>query len=175
VIFQAGQDCYSKDFGGGENRWGDYSHTMVDPTDDLNFWTIQEYARPQAPPALMGSTSKWGTRWAKVSPFASFTDDPLVAGTTVVKAIHITELRSRINAVRAARGLPAYSFTDPTLTAGTTVINGVHVGELRTAISEAYTAAGRSAPTFTDPTLDSTIAVRAVHITELRNAVLGIE
>jgi CSLREA domain-containing protein len=41
----------------------------------------------------------------------SFTDDPLVAGTTAVKAVHITELRSRIDVIRVARGLAAY--TDP--------------------------------------------------------------
>jgi hypothetical protein len=26
------------------NRWGDYSQTDVDPTDDMTVWTIQEYA-----------------------------------------------------------------------------------------------------------------------------------
>ncbi|MFY9607365.1 MAG: C25 family cysteine peptidase [Blastocatellia bacterium] len=67
AIFKAGEDCYSKDFSTGRNRWGDYSHTMVDPTGDSNFWTIQEYAKLQAPPSLDGSTSKWGTWWAKVN------------------------------------------------------------------------------------------------------------
>ena len=67
LIFKAGEDCYSKDFGSGRNRWGDYSHTMVDPTDDCSFWTIQEYAKLQAPPTVGGSTSKWGTWWARVN------------------------------------------------------------------------------------------------------------
>jgi hypothetical protein len=29
---------------GGSNRWGDYSATVVDPTDPNRFWTIQEIA-----------------------------------------------------------------------------------------------------------------------------------
>lgn len=28
---------------GGRNRWGDYSFTSVDPTDDMTMWTFQEY------------------------------------------------------------------------------------------------------------------------------------
>src|SRR5262249_52624278 len=28
---------------GPPRRWGDYSHTSVDPDDDMTFWTIQEY------------------------------------------------------------------------------------------------------------------------------------
>jgi hypothetical protein len=70
VIFKAGEDCYVKDFGSGRNRWGDYSHTMVDPTDDCSLWTIQEYAKLQAPPTVGGSTSKWGTWWARVNAIA---------------------------------------------------------------------------------------------------------
>ena len=42
ALSKPGQDCYSKDGGSGSNRWGDYSHTMVDPTNDTSFWTIQE-------------------------------------------------------------------------------------------------------------------------------------
>jgi hypothetical protein len=71
VIFKAGEDCYSKDFSSGRNRWGDFSHTMVDPTDDCSFWTIQEYAKLQAPPTVGGSTSKWGTWWARVNAVSS--------------------------------------------------------------------------------------------------------
>lgn len=34
-------------------RWGDFSQTVVDPTDDQTFWTFQEYAN---------STNSWGVR-----------------------------------------------------------------------------------------------------------------
>lgn len=29
--------------GYGRNRWGDYSYTTLDPSDDATFWTVQEY------------------------------------------------------------------------------------------------------------------------------------
>ena len=67
VVYKAGIDYYEKDFGGGRNRWGDYSHTMVDPLNDASFWTLQEYARLRATPNVDGY-SKWGTWWAKVDP-----------------------------------------------------------------------------------------------------------
>ena len=41
----------------GNNRWGDYSLTTVDPNDDQTMWTIQEYVT---------STDTWGTRIAKL-------------------------------------------------------------------------------------------------------------
>jgi uncharacterized protein (TIGR03437 family) len=46
----------------GSNRWGDFSMTMVDPTNDLTFWTIQEYAA--TPPATRSGA--FGTWWAQV-------------------------------------------------------------------------------------------------------------
>jgi hypothetical protein len=82
-IFKAGEDCYSKDFGSGRNRWGDYSHTMVDPTDDCSFWTIQEYAKLQAPPTVGGSDSKWGTWWARVNALVPCAT-AVAAGSTLV-------------------------------------------------------------------------------------------
>lgn len=41
---KAGEAPYFKDFGTGDNRWGDFSSTVVDPVDDATMWTIQEYA-----------------------------------------------------------------------------------------------------------------------------------
>lgn len=45
------------------NRWGDYSSTMVDPANDADFWTIQEYAA-----APLGGVDQWGTWWTRVTP-----------------------------------------------------------------------------------------------------------
>src|ERR1019366_1097962 len=47
----------------GSNRWGDYSATLVDPVNDLDFWTIQEYAA--TPPS--NRTGAFGTWWAQVT------------------------------------------------------------------------------------------------------------
>jgi hypothetical protein len=38
-------------------RWGDYSQTVVDPTDNMTFWTFQEYAN---------ATNSWGVRVIKL-------------------------------------------------------------------------------------------------------------
>ena len=39
----------------GRNRWGDYSYTSLDPDNESDFWTIQEYGH---------SVNKWGTQIA---------------------------------------------------------------------------------------------------------------
>src|SRR5688572_3455917 len=105
---------------------------------------------------------------------SGFTDDPVIAGVTAVRAVHVTELRSRINAIRSSRGLSPFVFTDATLVAGTTRIRAVHLLELRTAISQAYAAAGLPVPLFTDPTIGQG-TIRAVHIAELRAAVAVLD
>jgi len=51
--------------GGTDNRWGDYSATVVDPTDNVTFWTLQEYA--QTPDPGTGA-SRWGTWWGTFHP-----------------------------------------------------------------------------------------------------------
>src|SRR5438045_4373593 len=40
----------------GANRWGDYTQTVVDPTDDMTMWTFSEYAC---------TTNAWGVRAAQ--------------------------------------------------------------------------------------------------------------
>lgn len=98
----------------------------------------------------------------------SFTDDPLVSGTTKVKASHVTELRTHVNAMRAFGGLSAATFTDPTLTTSTQV-RAVHISELRTALNAARTALGMAAISFTDASLTQFVtAVKAAHVRELR-------
>ena len=106
----------------------------------------------------------------------SFTDDPLQPGVTPVKAVHFTELRTRIDALRSAAGLLRFSWTDPVLRAGVTRVRRVHLLELRAALVEAYRASGRAAPRWTDtsPAAGST-PIRAAHVTELRAAVLVLE
>jgi hypothetical protein len=103
-----------------------------------------------------------------------FTDDPLVPGVSVVKAIHITELRSRIDALRAGLGLGPFGWTDAAL--GGEVIKAVHLTELRAALQQAYTAAKRAPPTFTDAAIAiGGTLIRLLHIQELRDAVIDLE
>jgi hypothetical protein len=104
-----------------------------------------------------------------------FTDDPLLAG-TVIRALHILELRFRINAVRGTQGLAAFTWSDPTLTPGSMIIKAQHIIDLRSALAAAYVAASLTPPTYSDPVLTTGVTVsRAVHIAELRAAVIAIE
>lgn len=104
-----------------------------------------------------------------------FTDPTLIAGSSIIKAVHITQLRSRIDAVRIARGLGAYPWTDATLSPTSSTVKAIHVGQLRTALDEAYAAAGRTPPVYSDPAPTTGAIVRARQITELRAAVIAIE
>jgi hypothetical protein len=61
VTYKAGTAPYYKTFGGSSNRWGDYTSTQVDPTNDRDFWTLQEYATTAS-----GGFDRWGTWWANV-------------------------------------------------------------------------------------------------------------
>jgi len=47
----------------GSGRWGDYSATTLDPTDDWSFWTVQEYADPIGDP---GGRYVWETVIARI-------------------------------------------------------------------------------------------------------------
>jgi subtilisin family serine protease len=103
-----------------------------------------------------------------------FTDESLTGFT--VRAIHITELRNRINAVRIAHGLSPFPWTEPSLVTGASVVRAVHIQELRTALNGAYVAAGRTPPTYTDPgIIVGSMAIKAVHVMDLRNAVTELE
>jgi hypothetical protein len=61
-----GEACYYKDFLSGANRWGDYSATVVDPTDDKTLWTIQEYAAASTGVGIIDD--RWGTWWGMLDP-----------------------------------------------------------------------------------------------------------
>ena len=72
-------------------------------------------------------------------------------------------------------GLLAFGWTDGSLVAGMAVA-AVHVTELRMALQDAYTAATQSPPSFTDSTIfTGSTFIRAVHIKELRDAVIVLE
>ena len=112
-------------------------------------------------------------------PPASFTDDPIQPGATPIRAVHFTELRTRIDGLRRAAGLAPFAWTDPVLRAGVTRVRLVHLLELRQALGTAYQAAGRTPPRWTDaaPAAGATpiTPIRAVHLTELRAAVVALE
>ena len=73
MVFREGQGNYNIGAGSPFNiRWGDYSAAMVDPLNDTDFWTIQEYALDQreifGPGGFAGL---WSTWWGLISPSSS--------------------------------------------------------------------------------------------------------
>ncbi len=99
-----------------------------------------------------------------------FTDDPLVSGLTTIQAVHFSEMRQAVNAVRASAGLAAATWTDSNL-AGIP-IGAVHIQEMRNYLGPALVSLGFSNPSYTDPTLTTSVTrIRKVHLEELRERV----
>src|SRR5438132_1372769 len=106
----------------------------------------------------------------------AFADDPLASGVTLVKAVHVTDLRLAIDRERTRRSLPAFAWADPVLVHGVTPLRAIHLAEMRTAFNRAYDVAARTPPTYSDPALTvGQTSVRAVQIAELRAAVLALQ
>jgi hypothetical protein len=96
-----------------------------------------------------------------------FTDDPLTPG-LIVRAVHLAQLRTAVNNVRALAGLPAATFTDSAAVG--VRIKAVHVNELRTALDAGLAALGFTSGGYTDA-ITSAVKIKAVHFQELRNRV----
>jgi hypothetical protein len=97
-----------------------------------------------------------------------FTDSSLTG--VNIKAVHITQLRTAVNAMRAAATLSATTFTDSSLSG--VAVKVLHITQLRTALNEARSAIGLSALTYTDPAMTpASTTIKQVHIQELRNGV----
>ena len=125
-------------------------------------------ARPAPPQAGAAAARQADGRAAPVA----FTDDPLVPGVTPVRAVHLLELRSRIDALRRRAGLPPFGWTDAKVVPGVTAARALHLTELRSALGEAYAASGRPAPGCTDAAVTPGVtAMRALQLQELRRAV----
>jgi hypothetical protein len=97
-----------------------------------------------------------------------FTDDPLVARTTTVRAIHIVELRAYVNLMRSLAGLGPFTFSDGNLQG--VPIKASHIMELRNALNPARAALGKPAITYARM-VTTGMTVLANDIIELRNGV----
>jgi len=104
-----------------------------------------------------------------------FIDDPLAAG-TMIKGMHISQLRKAVDAVRIAAGLTAYGMRpdgsgwagyDPP--AGT--VTAAAVNDVRGALAEARLRLGRPALVYTSPLPASGSLVRTFHLQEIRSGV----
>jgi hypothetical protein len=99
-----------------------------------------------------------------------FTDDPFVVQSTPIKAVHLTQLRTAVQAVHTLAGLGAITITDTTIN-NTVKVKAVHVTELRTALDAARSSLMLTALSYTNTLTATTTVVKAVDFQELRNGV----
>jgi len=142
--FKAGEDTYVKTFGSGNNRWGDYSATVVDPVNDQDFWTIQEYAE-----TFVSPNDRWGTWWARVSTIPV----PPAPATLTATALNRSQIRLNWSDVSGEIGYriyraPSGGFYTEIATVGanvTTFLNsGLAAGTQYYYIVQAYNSSGNS-------------------------------
>jgi hypothetical protein len=83
-VYHAGEARYWKDFGSGRTRWGDYSQSHLDPSDN-SLWTIEQYASTPAGAIPPDNNSRYGVWWAQV-PSSSALPTPIIApaGATII-------------------------------------------------------------------------------------------
>ena len=103
----------------------------------------------------------------------SFTDDSLQAGSTPVKAVHFTQLREAVNAVRATTAnLSPVTWTEnisawtPTTS---TIVKADHILELRARLDEALSSLSMPACAYTN--VSALGFIEKAHIEEIRKCV----
>jgi len=108
TVLKSGQAPFFVD-GGGINRWGNWSATTVDPNNDTDLWTVQQYAA-----APFSGSDRWGTWWGRVSPPADLSvtltgaPNAVLAGSNVTYSITITNHNHQFaTGVRLMDALPA--------------------------------------------------------------------
>lgn len=94
TVLKAGEAKYHKTYSGTRNRWGDYSNTVVDPTNDTDFWTIQEYAWTPG-----GGLDRWSTWWGGIvlSPAAAASPASLSFGTVGISVTSSSQTATLTN------------------------------------------------------------------------------
>jgi hypothetical protein len=76
TLIKAGERSYNEVDGSGSNRWGDYSFSSTDPSDDMTAWTVQEYSSNVNP-----SVDNWGSWIQSIAAPAPTLNNPSAAGT----------------------------------------------------------------------------------------------
>jgi N-acetylmuramoyl-L-alanine amidase len=95
----------------------------------------------------------------------TFTDPTLTAG-TMIKAVHLYQLRTAVNAVRKSAGLSEVVVSDSALNG--VPMKAIHVTELRSALDAARAAIGVSSLSYTRVVAPAT-RIHAIDLTEIRN------
>ncbi len=99
----------------------------------------------------------------------TFLDTTLLPQVTTIKAQHIYDLRTAVNAVRRAAGMADATWQDTTLTQ--VIIKATHIQELRDRLNEALVALSIPTSAYTDATLTTGAngtVIKKIHVDELR-------
>jgi hypothetical protein len=95
--------------------------------------------------------------------------DPALSSAIKVKAVHLTELRTAVNAMQQAAGQAPTTFPE-TITALVTTIKASHITGLRSALDAARSTIGLTPISYIDPTLVvGATTIKSAHVTQLRS------
>ena len=101
ILAQSSSTAYNVE-GGGVQRWGDYSQTVVDPNDDMTIWTFQEYCN---------ANNSWGVRAIQLKA-------PLPALPSASSLTNINTGQPSVNIVITGTSSGGTEFFDPGADAG---------------------------------------------------------
>ena len=128
TLMQSSSTAYNIE-GGGVQRWGDYSQTVVDPADDMTIWTFQEYCN---------TTDSWGVRAIQLKA-------PPPATPSASSLTNIAAGQPSVNIVITGTSASGSEFFDPGADAG----GPGYANHIAASISGTVTV---NSITFTDPT-----------------------
>ena len=128
TLMQSSSTAYNIE-GGGVQRWGDYSQTVVDPADDMTIWTFQEYCN---------ANNSWGVRAIQLKA-------PLPATPSASSLTNIAAGQPSVNIVITGTSASGSEFFDPGADAG----GPGYANHIAASISGTVTV---NSVTFTDPT-----------------------
>lgn len=97
----------------------------------------------------------------------TFTDNPLVANSTVIKGQHVTELRQAVNAMLQTALMPLPTWTDNVASLSGIKVKAIHIEELRSNLNSALSGVGIAVSPYTDFAL-SGVHIKKIHLDELR-------
>jgi hypothetical protein len=141
--------------------------THLDPTAAANtsyLYTVR---------TVNGSGTESGDSNKVLATTVVFTDPTLLIGSTLIKGVHVAQLRTAVNAVRLLAGAGGITFTDPSLSSAIAV-KRLHLTELRGGLDPVRATLGLPALSYTDPSITAGVTpIRIAHIIELRQGTGG--
>jgi hypothetical protein len=162
-ITQTTTSSYNVEHGNGVKRWGDYSQTVVDPTDNQTFWTFQEYTN---------ATDSWGVRAIKLKA-------PPPAAPTAASPSTIPTNQSSVDVDITGTSSAGSGFFDPgpdsggpgypnhigaTITGGVTVNSVTYTDPTHVTLNINTTTAGLKDVTITNPDGQSSTASNLITV-----------